>query len=88
VTDERDAEVEKLRAENTRLAEAVASANWDTLQERERAERAEGLLRRIRQWDMLVGYVNADREQVECTGDAPFWRSEIDKVLRYDEAQK
>lgn len=44
-------------------------------------EEARELLRRLRQWDMLVGYVGSDGEHHEATADAPYWRNEIDRVL-------
>lgn len=44
-------------------------------------EEQRNLLIRLRQWDMLVGGMNAYGEHQEATADAPYWRSEIDKVL-------
>ena len=44
-------------------------------------DQIENLLVRLRQWDMLVGGIGADGEHHEATADAPYWRSEIDKVL-------
>lgn len=39
------------------------------------------LLERLREWDMLVGYIGADGEHHESTADAPYWRGEIDSAL-------
>ena len=38
-------------------------------------------LERLREWDMLVGYIGADGEHHEATADAPYWRNEIDRAL-------
>ena len=46
-----------------------------------RLDKALALLRRIRQWDMLVGGIGADGEHHEATADAPYWRYEIDRCL-------
>ncbi len=41
--------------------------------ERQRREKAEALLRRIREWDIL--------SEASYTADAPYWRAEIDRLL-------
>lgn len=47
----------------------------------EQLEAQTDLLRRLRQWDMLVGGIGADGQHHEATADAPYWRNAIDRVL-------
>ena len=46
----------------------------------EKLESYNDLLRRLREWDMLNSYTDGDGEVREPTADAPYWRSEIDRV--------
>lgn len=53
------------------LCERLSICDIRLAKAKQRVEDAEGLLRRIRQWDVL-----------DTTADGPYWRGEIDAVLK------